>query len=179
MRRFIPLMLVLAMTGSVAVWAGNELPPGAVELDKLRQAVDQQSKQIEVLTEQVGRLTRAIEGQKSVEAPAPARPAEAPSAATTSVEAAKPPAESTADAPKAETAPKAEATTTAGGPKHTVAKGETLTSIAKHYNIPIAELKNANKIDNERRLQIGQVLSIPPAKSPDTPDKKDDKKENP
>ncbi len=59
------------------------------------------------------------------------------------------------------------------GAKHTVAKGETLTSIAKHYNISINDLKTANKIDNERRLQIGQILSVPTSKTPEPSDKKE------
>ncbi len=51
----------------------------------------------------------------------------------------------------------------AGQPgKHTVAKGETLTSIAKRYNIGLAELEKANPIQNDRMLQIGQTLTIPP-----------------
>ena len=61
----------------------------------------------------------------------------------------------------------------AGGVKHVVAKGETLTSIAKQYNIPINDLKTANKIENERKLQIGQVLILPTPKTPDTSDKKE------
>ena len=48
-----------------------------------------------------------------------------------------------------------------GPPRHVVVKGETLTSIAKHYNIPLAELLKANKDVNERKLQIGQTISIP------------------
>ena len=80
-------------------------------------------------------------------------------------------------APKPDMPPKAEAVPKpdpAG--KHTVAKGETLTSIAKHYNIPVAELQKFNKIENDRKLQIGQVLSIPTAK---TPEPSTEKKENP
>ena len=67
----------------------------------------------------------------------------------------------------------AEAELVTAGPKHAVAKGETLTSIARQYNIPLAELKNANKIDNERKLQIGQILTIPTAITPAPSDKKE------
>jgi LysM repeat protein len=144
----------------------------------MRQAIEQQSKQIQLLTEQIGRLAKALEGQKSPE-PADAKPAEAASAsATTSIESPKPAGDATATAetPKVETAPKAEAVVDASGAiKHTVTKGETLTSIAKHYNIAVTDLKNANKIENERKLQIGQILSVPTPKPTD----KSDKKENP
>ena len=59
------------------------------------------------------------------------------------------------------------------GVQHTVAKGETLTSIAKHYNVSIADLHKANKIVDERKLQIGQVLKIPTKPAEPTTDKKE------
>jgi N-acetylmuramoyl-L-alanine amidase len=64
-----------------------------------------------------------------------------------------------------------------GGTKHVVAKGETLTSIAKHYNIPLAELQKANKNVNDRKLQIGQTLTIPTATTAKTPESAPEKKE--
>jgi LysM repeat protein len=42
-----------------------------------------------------------------------------------------------------------------------VAKGETLTSIARQYKVSVAELLQANKIVDDRKLQIGQTLVIP------------------
>ncbi len=129
----------------------------AQELRDLKQAVQQQTKQIELLVEQVARLTRALDSQKSGEAAA--------AAPTTSIEAPKPLPEFPPEVPKAEAVPPA--------PRHVVVKGETLTSIAKQYNIPITELKTANKIENERKLQIGQVLILPTPKTPETPDKKE------
>ncbi len=141
----------------------GEEPTALQELKELRETVQQQSKQIELLAEQIGRLTRAIEGQKAPEG----------AAATTSIDKPAPAAaaEPVPEAPKAEAIPKAEPVS--NGPKHTVAKGETLTSIAKQYNIPIAELKKANTIQDERKLQIGQILTVPPTKAPETPDKRE------
>ncbi|MDR3402549.1 MAG: LysM domain-containing protein [Chthoniobacter sp.] len=167
------LALSVFAAGVPRLRAGEPLP--APDLHDLLQAVQQQSKQIEALTAQVEKLTRALEAQKSAEkgaefATKPTEPTP-PAAPTTSIESPKPPAtEATPEAPKGEAVPKAEAVP---GTKHTVAKGETLTSIAKHYNISIADLKTANKIDNERRLQIGQILSVPTAKTPETTDKKE------
>jgi LysM repeat protein len=170
MCRILPLILVLAVSAAVVPRLLAEDSPGAQELHELRQAIQQQAKQIELLTEQVGKLTRVVEGQKAAESAAKTpESAPAPTVAT-SIEPSKPPAEGTAEAPKAEAVPKVE---TVPGAKHIVAKGETLTSIAKHYNISIADLKNANKIDNERKLQIGQILSVPTAKTPETTDKKE------
>lgn len=76
------------------------------------------------------------------------------------------PAPFSTDPPRAEPVP--------GTPRHIVVKGETLTSIAKHYNIAVSELQKVNKIANDRTLQIGQTLIIPskPAAQPE-------KKENP
>lgn len=153
-----PFSLLAALSAFVFTLASaqaEEVTP-AQELRDLRQAVQQQSKQIELLAEQVARLTRALDSQKNPEA----------AAATTSIEAPKPlPEFATTDAPKAEAVN--------ASPRHVVVKGETLTSIAKQYNIPINELKTANKIENERKLQIGQVLILPTPKTPDTSDKKE------
>lgn len=131
------------------------------ELRAVRQMVEQQSKQIDALTRQVAKLAASVEGKappKAEGAPAaePPPPAPPPAAA---------PGEST-PAPKAEIV---------GPPKHLVAKGETLTSIAKHYNIPLADLLKANKDINDRKLQIGQTIAIPTApasKAPESPNEK-------
>jgi LysM repeat protein len=187
MRRLLPLLLVLAIASPGVGRAGEPVPPEAQELHELRQAVEQQSKQIEELTEQVGKLTRALVGGNAAE-PVP-RPAEsAPTASvngptasatgpTTSVEAPKPAADPAAETARSEAVAKADAAPKAelpeGGTKHAVSKGETLTSIAKHYNISIADLKNANKIENDRKLQIGQILSVPTPKPSDTTEKKE------
>jgi LysM repeat protein len=42
-----------------------------------------------------------------------------------------------------------------------VAKGDTLSSIAVHYNVSVASLKSANGITDERKLRVGQKLVIP------------------
>ena len=55
----------------------------------------------------------------------------------------------------------------ANGNSHIVARGETLTSIAKMYNVSVSELQKYNHIENDRKLQIGQTLAIPgPGGSP-------------
>lgn len=45
---------------------------------------------------------------------------------------------------------------------HTVAKGETLGGIASQYGVSVAALKTANHIADEKKLSVGQVLTIPP-----------------
>ena len=149
--------------------AGAEEAPAQEELKELRQAVQQQSKQIEMLAEQVGRLARAIEGHNGATISTPTTSIESPKAAPTSLPV---PEEPVPDVSKGEAVAKVDAAPGSAG-KHVVAKGETLTSIAKQYNIPIVELKKANKIQDERKLQIGQILTVPTAKTPDSPDKKE------
>jgi len=52
------------------------------------------------------------------------------------------------------------------GNTHTVARGETLTSIAKMYRVSIDELQKANNIEDGRKLQAGQTIVIPTAATP-------------
>ncbi|MDQ2866819.1 MAG: LysM peptidoglycan-binding domain-containing protein [Verrucomicrobiota bacterium] len=57
------------------------------------------------------------------------------------------------------------------GSTHTVARGETLTSIAKAYKVGVDELQKFNHIEDGRKLQAGQTILIPgtaatPAPSP-------------
>jgi LysM repeat protein len=51
----------------------------------------------------------------------------------------------------------------AGSNTHIVARGETLTSIAKTYKVSVEELQNANHIEDGRKLQAGQSIIIPAA----------------
>jgi len=49
----------------------------------------------------------------------------------------------------------------ASSKSHTVAKGETLTSIASHYGVSVTALKAANHNPDEKHLSVGQSLVIP------------------
>jgi LysM repeat protein len=51
----------------------------------------------------------------------------------------------------------------AGANTHIVARGETLTSIAKMYKVTVDELQAANHIEDGRKLQAGQTIMIPAA----------------
>ncbi len=170
MSRLIRILCIVGIGAAASGEARSEDAQTTQELKNLEQVVQEQSKRIDSLTQQVAKLRLYLETRNEVasvsSAPAPAAAPEEPPK-----QAASPTVETPSEAPKGEAIPKAEAL--AGGTKHVVAKGETLTSIAKHYNISIADLKNANKIENERKLQIGQILTIPAAKTPDTPEKKE------
>ena len=72
-------------------------------------------------------------------------------------------------APATSTAPAAtpEPSRTAGnGNTHIVARGETLTSIAKAHGVSVGDLQKFNHIDNPLKLQAGQTLLIPTSPSP-------------
>lgn len=67
-------------------------------------------------------------------------------------------------APPISTGPGASAPHSAvAGNTHTVARGETLTSIAKMYKVTVDELQKANNIEDGRKLQAGQTITIPAA----------------
>jgi LysM repeat protein len=49
------------------------------------------------------------------------------------------------------------------GTTHVVARGETLTSIAKQYKVGVEDLQKFNHIEDGRKLQAGQSIMIPPS----------------
>jgi LysM repeat protein len=164
MSRFRHLLFAAAACAIVVPAALAEDTQAAQELRELREAVRQQARQIETLTQQLAKLSLLLEGREMPKTPAASSTAPTEIAKPAPAEPATPPAE----IPKAEAVPQPV--------KHTVEKGETLTSIAKHYNVPLADLQKHNKIENDRKLQIGQTLIIPTTK---TPEPSTEKKENP
>jgi N-acetylmuramoyl-L-alanine amidase len=45
--------------------------------------------------------------------------------------------------------------------EHVIARGETLSLIAQRYRVSLGELRQVNRIHNDRRIRVGQVLRIP------------------
>lgn len=169
MSRFFGLAILaaLAFAAAPAAWAQDSQTLG--EVRELRALVEKQSKQLDALAEQVAKLRITLE--KAGEVPLTATPAAtaavvAAAAPSTPAPVPAPTTEFSTDTPKAEPP---------DGKRHVVIKGETLTSIAKHYNLSVLELKKANKDVDERKLQIGQALTIPapkgaePAKKQENP----------
>lgn len=161
MVRFAPLLRALgclALMSAHAVRAQDASPSpaasGGDDLHILRQLAEQQSRQIEALTQQVTKLTQLLESAHgNGNAAAPAAQSMPPIFASSPgpVE----PPRAVAAQPSAEP-----------GATHVVAKGETLTVIAKHYKVTVADLLKANKIEDERKLQIGQTLTLPSSAKP-------------
>lgn len=81
-------------------------------------------------------------------------PAPAPAPAASSAKPASPAAKPAAGAAK----PAA-----AGGTTHTVARGDTLTRIAKKYGVSAQAIMEANGMKNADQLQLGKTLTIPAA----------------
>jgi LysM repeat protein len=102
----------------------------------LSKKIDQQNVKIDLLSQQILRLQQEIEHPR------------AGSAAGESV-------------PRA--AEVASPVPAGNGNTHVVARGETLTSIARMHKVTIAELQKVNHIEDDRKLQIGQTLIIPGA----------------
>ena len=121
------------------------------QLDTLIKKVDEQNMKIDALSQQILKLEQQISAIRPGVIIGETTPA--PAAATASTTASTP------------VAP-------ASGNAHVVAKGETLTSIAKAHKVGVSELQKFNRIENDRALQIGQTIMIPtpggasPAASP-------------
>src|SRR4051794_41184531 len=117
-------------------------------LEALSKKIDEQNAKIDTLSQQILKLEQQISkntrpGVMIGETPSPSPTTN--SAAVT-------------EAPKP---------TPQSGNSHVVAKGETLTSIAKMHKVTVEELQKFNHIENDRKLQIGQTIMIPaPGSSP-------------
>ena len=112
--------------------------PESSELLTLTKKIDEQNLKIDLLSQQILRLQQEIEHPKAIGL------------------------DHTIPAATAVTSPvPADANT------HVVARGETLTSIARMHKVTIDELQKLNHIEDARKLQPGQTLILPA--SPGTP----------
>jgi LysM repeat protein len=121
----------------------------AAEIQELTKKIDEQNAKIDMLSQQILKLQSQLSSQR----PGVMIGEGAPSAST--------PATSTSTSVSPEPSAKA-----GDGNSHIVARGETLTSIAKMHNVSIGELQKFNHIDNPLKLQAGQTLLIPPSPIP-------------
>ena len=135
--------IMLGASASAQTFAGNDKTEKMLEA--LSKKIDEQNAKIDTLSQQILKLEQQLAktrpGVMIGETPSPA-----------------PASSATADASKP-------APTQQSGNSHVVAKGETLTSIAKMHKVTVEELQKFNHIENDRKLQIGQTIMIPPAAS--------------
>jgi len=115
-------------------------------LEALSKKIDEQNAKIDTLSQQILKLEQQMSKNTRPGVIIGETPSPSPAASTAvAAEASKPPPQS--------------------GNNHVVAKGETLTSIAKMHKVTVEELQKFNHIENDRKLQIGQTIMIPPAAS--------------
>jgi LysM repeat protein len=119
------------------------------EIQELTKKIEEQNAKIDMLSQQILKLQLAISNQRPGVMIGEGVPSVSTSATSTS----------TAASPE----PSAKAD---NGNSHIVARGETLTSIARMHNISVSELQKYNHIDNPLKLQAGQTLLIPPSPMP-------------
>jgi LysM repeat protein len=111
-----------------------------VQLEALAKKIDEQNAKIDALSQEILKLEQQIAHMRPGVMIGESTPATSPTAAV----------------PGASLHP-------AGANTHIVARGETLTSIAKMYKVTVEELQNANHIEDGRKLQAGQTIIIPGA----------------
>jgi LysM repeat protein len=161
MRLFQVVVLTLVPFSSVLAQAAAEAPKTealvlkaqTVELEGLKAEVKAQGEKIDRLTQEITALSEMLK-QKSGPTVAKAEPVTTATPAAANPGAANPAAtvagvENPAPADGANTK------------THIVAKGETLTQIAKQYGVSVEEIEQLNKIGDAKKLQAGQTIKIP------------------
>jgi LysM repeat protein len=160
-RTFISLIIFLAPLSFLVAQDKNTKGTSSVqsELEAIKVELKAQQDKIEQLSQEITKLSEAIKeseanrekaaGEKS---PSSTPPAKALAASPT------PPATVGVENPSP--------AEPSGTRSHVVAKGETLTQIAKQYGVTVEEIQQANKIQDAKKLQIGQTIKIPGSASP-------------
>jgi LysM repeat protein len=144
----IPAAFFLGVMLCRAAWAQAPSPessksPESVQIEMLAKKIDEQNTKIDALSQEILKLEQQISH---------IRPGVIVGEATPSTPATGAPAEP--------------ASRSQNGSTHVVARGETLTSIAKMYKVSVDELQKANHIEDGRKLQAGQTIVIPATSSP-------------
>ena len=153
------VFVALASSNSFAQTSGA--PPKAAatqtaanqtaQLQELTKKIDEQNAKIDMLSQQILKLQLQLSNQR----PGVMIGEGAPSTST-----------STSTTPTSTPAPGDPSAKAGDGNSHVVARGETLTSIAKMHNVSVSDLQKFNHIDNPLKLQAGQTLLIPPSPIP-------------
>ena len=140
---------LLCAINSLALWTAFAEPPAphdgkltqSAQLEALAKKIDEQNVKIDALSQEILKLEQQLSHARPGVLIGEAAPAPTNAAA---------PAASPSHSP-------------VEGNTHTVARGETLTSIAKMYKVTVDDLQKANHIEDGRKLQAGQTITIPTA----------------
>ena len=143
-------LVFLALVGSnssAQTSSPNPAASQAAQLQELTKKIDEQNAKIDMLSQQILKLQLEVTHQRPGVMIGEGAPATSTATSTSSA----------TPEPSAKTG---------NGNSHIVARGETLTSIAKMYNVSVSDLQKFNHIDNPLKLQAGQTLQIPPSLAP-------------
>jgi LysM repeat protein len=138
---------IFCAIGSLTLWiasAESPAPHGAksadsAQIEVLAKKIDEQNAKIDALSQEILKLEQQLSHSRPGVMIGEPSPAPATNAA---------PATSSSHL-------------SVTGNTHTVARGETLTSIAKMYKVTVDDLQKANNIEDGRKLQAGQTIVIP------------------
>ncbi|HEX4654006.1 MAG TPA: LysM domain-containing protein [Candidatus Udaeobacter sp.] len=119
-------------------------PAEATQIEALAKKIDEQNTKIDALSQEILKMEQQLSHVRPGVMIGENTPSPAPAAAPLTI-------------PLHSAVP---------GNSHTVARGETLTSIAKMYKVTVDELQKANHIEDGRKLQAGQTITIPVSGSP-------------
>ena len=136
-------ILVSAFCTASAQTPAPEPPKSAdaAQLEALAKKIDEQNTKIDALSQEILKLEQQLSHARPGVMIGEAAPA-SPNAAAPAAAASHSPIE---------------------GNMHTVARGETLTSIAKMYKVTVDDLQKVNHIEDGRKLLAGQTITIPTA----------------
>lgn len=139
--------------GTIVQAETDEIAELRRDVQILRQAVDQQTRKIELLTQQIEAL---VENQAG---------------ATTDPAWQELPVRRAEPVPALEETALVETSFHEAVPTltHEVQPGETLTSIAAKYGVTIQDLRDYNEIEDDRRLMAGRNLVVPAGEEPEGP----------
>jgi len=143
---FLSLLAALIVCGTALAQTSDK---SEKMLEALSKKIDEQNAKIDTLSQQILKLEQQVSKNTRPGVMIGETPSPSPATSTAA----------TTEAPKP---------TLQSGNSHVVAKGETLTSIAKMHKVTVEELQKFNHIENDRKLQIGQTIMIPPAASSPT-----------
>jgi LysM repeat protein len=133
-KRIILALLMIAMPLSAGLGQDKATPAPQTaknDIEALKAQLKEHEERINKLSQEIAKLNEALSKQKSTATPS--------SPDTAGV-----------DNP-----------TPADTKTHIVAKGETLSAIAKAYGVSVQDIEQLNKIEDAKKLQAGQTIKIP------------------
>jgi LysM repeat protein len=141
--KFLPALLASSLFAATTFGQTPENSPAPSQIDALTKKIDEINGKLDALSQQLLKIEQQMSKPGVMIGEATPAPSAVPAA---TAEPAHP-----------------------GGTTHVVARGETLTSIAKQYKVGVEELQKFNHIEDGRKLQAGQTVMIPPPSAATSP----------